>query len=133
MHREAEYGIAAHWWYEEESVKTGSSKDQFVGKNLYQEKLQWVKNLVNLQQYLQGDSSQKSLNLFRYSSGDKGSDIFKTSVDEDIKAYEGDELNLEDIVKDLEYKMKIAAENLEFEKAAEYRDKIKELMDIKKF
>jgi excinuclease ABC subunit B len=28
--------------------------------------------------------------------------------------------------------MKIAAENLEFEKAAEYRDKIKELMDIKR-
>ena len=55
------------------------------------------------------------------------------SINEELKAYEADELNLEDIVKDLEYKMKIAAENLEFEKAAEYRDKIKELLDIKSF
>ncbi|MBW2655748.1 MAG: UvrB/UvrC motif-containing protein [Deltaproteobacteria bacterium] len=55
------------------------------------------------------------------------------SVDEDIQAYEDQELNLEDIVKDLEYKMKKAAENLEFETAADYRDKIKELMDIKRF
>jgi len=75
---------------------------------------------------------QKSINLFEYSTKENGSSL-EGSVDEDIKAYEEQELNLEDIVKDLEYKMKMAAENLEFEKAAEYRDKIKELMDIKRF
>ncbi|MBU8848880.1 MAG: excinuclease ABC subunit UvrB [Desulfobacterales bacterium] len=75
---------------------------------------------------------QKNINLFDYSSQDSLS-VKEGSVDEDIQNYEGLELNLEDIVKDLEYKMKIAAENLEFEKAAEYRDKIKELMDIKRF
>jgi excinuclease ABC subunit B len=54
-------------------------------------------------------------------------------VDEDIKEYASQKLELEDIVRDLEYKMKIAAENLEFETAAEYRDKIKELMGMKWF
>jgi len=75
---------------------------------------------------------QKNINLFKYSAQD-GQAAAQGSVDEDIQAYEDQELNLEDIVKDLEYKMKIAAETLEFEKAAEYRDKIKELMDIKRF
>ncbi|MFH2092987.1 MAG: UvrB/UvrC motif-containing protein, partial [Pseudomonadota bacterium] len=42
-------------------------------------------------------------------------------------------LNLDDLVLDLEYKMKKAAENLEFERAAEYRDKIKELKGMKEF
>ncbi len=75
---------------------------------------------------------QKGINAFEYSNGDD-LPIIEGSVDEDIKEYEARELDLEDIVKDLEYKMKIAAETLEFEKAAEYRDKIKELMDIKRF
>ena len=75
---------------------------------------------------------QKTINLFDYSA-QKISPVIEGSVDEDIREYEGKELNLEDIVKDLEYKMKIAAQNLEFEKAAEYRDKIKELMDIQRF
>ena len=73
---------------------------------------------------------QKNINLFNY-SGQDSQLVPPGSVNEDIQNYEGQELNLEDIVKDLEYKMKLAAETLEFEKAAEYRDKIKELMDIK--
>ncbi|MBT7628734.1 MAG: excinuclease ABC subunit B, partial [Desulfobacula sp.] len=73
---------------------------------------------------------QKNINLLKYS--DKESLALATaSVDEELQNYEDKELNLEDIVKDLEYKMKLAAQTLEFEKAAEYRDKIKELMDIK--
>ena len=74
---------------------------------------------------------QKNINLFNY-SGQDSQLVPPGSVDEDIQNYEGQELNLEDIVKDLEYKMKLAAETLEFERAAEYRDKIKELMDIKR-
>ncbi|MCD4720070.1 MAG: excinuclease ABC subunit UvrB [Desulfobacula sp.] len=75
---------------------------------------------------------QKNIKLFNYSAKNT-SLVLEGSVDEDIQAYEGRELNLEDIVKDLEFKMKKAAENLEFEKAAEYRDKIKELMNIQRF
>jgi excinuclease ABC subunit B len=75
---------------------------------------------------------QKNINIFDYSTQGK-EPVFEGSVNEDIKEYKEQELNLDDIVKDLEYKMKIAAENLEFEKAAEYRDKIRELMDIQQF
>jgi excinuclease ABC subunit B len=75
---------------------------------------------------------RKNLNLFDYSTHDDGP-VADGSVNEDIKAYEGAELDLEDIIRDLDYKMKLAAETLEFEKAAEYRDKIKELKDIKTF
>lgn len=75
---------------------------------------------------------QKNINLFDCSSVEREQTI-KGSVDEELKAYEGKALKLEDLVKDLEYKMKLAAEELEFEKAVEYRDKIKELTDIKPF
>ena len=73
---------------------------------------------------------QKNINLLKYSARDSQA-LAPGSVDEELQNYEDKELNLEDIVKDLEYKMKLAAQTLEFEKAAEYRDKIKELMDIK--
>lgn len=75
---------------------------------------------------------RKSLNLFDYSTHETESAV-QGSVQEEINAWEGETLNLEDLVADLEYKMKLAAENLEFEKAAEYRDKIKELTDLKHF
>jgi len=75
---------------------------------------------------------QKNINSFTYFAKDTAP-VLEGSVNEDIQAYEEQELNLEDIVIDLEFKMKKAAENLEFEKAAEYRDKIKELMDIQQF
>ncbi|MCP4672646.1 MAG: excinuclease ABC subunit UvrB [Desulfobacula sp.] len=75
---------------------------------------------------------QKNINIFDYSAK-KIETQLEGSVNEEIMEYKDQELNLEDIVKDLEYKMKIAAENLEFEKAAEYRDKIRELMDIQRF
>lgn len=75
---------------------------------------------------------RKNLNLFDYSTHDD-EPLAEGSVNEEIRAYEGAELDLEDIIRDLEYKMKLAAETLEFEKAAEYRDKIRELKDIKRF
>ncbi|OGR23368.1 MAG: excinuclease ABC subunit B [Desulfobacterales bacterium RIFOXYA12_FULL_46_15] len=75
---------------------------------------------------------RKNLNLFDYSAHDTAL-MAEGSVNEEINAYEGTELDLEDIIRDLDYKMKLAAESLEFEKAAEYRDKIRELKDIKKF
>ena len=75
---------------------------------------------------------RKDINVFDYSTHDH-MPVLEGSVDEDIKEYASQKLELEDIVRDLEYKMKIAAENLEFETAAEYRDKIKELMGMKWF
>ncbi len=55
------------------------------------------------------------------------------AVQETISEYEGNDLDLDDIIRDLEYKMKIAAENLEFELAAEYRDKIRQMTDLPPF
>ena len=54
---------------------------------------------------------QKNINLFNY-SGQDSQLVPPGSVDEDIQNYEGQELNLEDIVKDLEYKMKLAQKPL---------------------
>ena len=93
---------------------------------------QKIQRAYNEKHHIVPTTIQKNINLFDYSARDS-KPVLEGSVDEDIQAYEGRELNLEDIVKDLEYKMKKAAENLEFEKAAEYRDKIKELMDIQRF
>src|SRR5690606_21872608 len=64
MHREAEFGIAAHWWYEEEKIKGGKNQQPFVGKSNYQEKLQWVRNLVHLQDSLFETKSQVSFDFF---------------------------------------------------------------------
>jgi len=73
---------------------------------------------------------RKNIKSFDYSMHDD-SKAAVSAVDEDIRAYEGRELDFEDIVRDLECRMKKAAENLEFEKAAEYRDKIRELNAMK--
>ena len=64
MHQEAEYGIAAHWWYEEEVIKQKHRETQFVGRDNYQEKLQWVKNLINLKDIVQDDFGQKPIDFF---------------------------------------------------------------------
>ncbi len=51
------------------------------------------------------------------------------AVHEVLQSYEGEEIDVQDLIRDLEYKMKKAAENLEFEQAAIYRDKIRQLTD----
>ncbi|WP_300462309.1 excinuclease ABC subunit UvrB [Desulfobacula sp.] len=91
---------------------------------------QKIQRAYNETHHIVPTTIQKNIHLLDYPSQVP---VLEGTVNEDIQAYEAQELNLEDIVKDLEYKMKIAAENLEFERAAEYRDKIKELMDIKGF
>lgn len=93
---------------------------------------QKIQKAYNKKNNIVPTSIKKNIHQFDNSIIDKTS-VFEGSVNEDILAYEDHELNLDDIVKDLEYKMKKAAENLEFETAAEYRDKIKELMDIQRF
>lgn len=91
-----------------------------------------IQKAYNVKNNIVPTTIQKSINPFNYSAKEINP-IREGSVDEDIQAYEGRELNLEDIVRDLEFKMKKSAETLEFEKAAEYRDKIKELMNIQRF
>ena len=71
-------------------------------------------------------SIKKDLNLFEYSTHDDSAPAL-SSVHEEISAYNVSDMNPEELILELEYKMKLAAENLEFEKAAEYRDKIIEL------
>jgi excinuclease ABC subunit B len=73
---------------------------------------------------------QKKINAFDYGMGGNLTQQTADAVNEEIRAYGGEELDLGEIIKDLEYKMKKAAENLEFEKAAQYRDKIRELNKI---
>jgi len=74
---------------------------------------------------------QKKISVLDYGMGDGRGQQAADAVNEEIRAYGEEELDLDDIIKDLEYKMKVAAENLEFENAAQYRDKIMELNKIK--
>nr|WP_320191083.1 excinuclease ABC subunit UvrB [uncultured Desulfobacter sp.] len=73
----------------------------------------------------------KKINSFDYTMADMNANTVEAAVNEELKAYDADELNLEDVIRDLEAKMNEAAENLEFEQAAQYRDKIRELKKIK--
>jgi excinuclease ABC subunit B len=73
----------------------------------------------------------KKINAFDYSMSDDADLSTAAAVNEELQSYEGEELSLDDIIKDMEYKMKLAAENLEFEQAALYRDKIQELSKMK--
>ncbi len=105
--------------------ETGSMK-----KAIYEtDRRRKIQRAYNEQHHIIPATIQKNIHLLDYPTED-GLPAQAGSVNEDIQAYEGQELDLADIVRDLEHKMKIAAENLEFESAAEYRDKIKELMDI---
>ncbi len=72
----------------------------------------------------------KKINAFDYTMSD-GDHTAAAAVNEEISAYDGEELDLEDLIRDLEHKMALAAENLEFEQAALYRDKIRELAKMK--
>ncbi len=73
----------------------------------------------------------KKINAFDYTMADLNPNAVEAAVNEELKAYEAQELDLEEVLRDLELKMTRAAENLEFEQAALYRDKIRELKKIK--
>jgi excinuclease ABC subunit B len=73
----------------------------------------------------------KKINTFDYTMADMNANTIEAAVNEELKAYGTDELNLDDVIRDLGAKMNEAAENLEFEQAAQYRDKIRELKKIK--
>jgi guanosine-3',5'-bis(diphosphate) 3'-pyrophosphohydrolase len=64
MHREAEFGVAAHWWYEERGIKKKGSDEQFVGASDYDDRLKWVKNLVQLQDSLDEGGGPQDLQFF---------------------------------------------------------------------
>ncbi|WP_319573904.1 excinuclease ABC subunit UvrB [uncultured Desulfobacter sp.] len=73
----------------------------------------------------------KKINTFDYTMADMNANSVEAAINEELKAYDADELNLDDVIRDLEVKMNEAAETLEFEQAAQYRDKIRELKKIK--
>lgn len=57
MHRNAEYGVAAHWWYKDsegELVTTTSDKD--LQKHHLRGKTEWIHSLAQLQQEIQNNS-----------------------------------------------------------------------------
>ena len=72
----------------------------------------------------------KKINSFDYTMAGAGETAAEAAVNEELAAYGDDELDLDEVIRDLEYKMTMAAENLEFEQAALYRDKIAELRKI---
>ncbi len=73
---------------------------------------------------------QKSINAFDYTMADLPGRNPAASVDEEIQAYEAEELELDELIRDLTTRMNLAAEQLAFEKAARFRDKIRELQKI---
>ena len=74
----------------------------------------------------------KKINPFDYTMADAQSEgSVAAAVNEELAAYGEAELDLDQVIKDLTDKMTLAAENLEFETAAQYRDKIKELQSVK--
>ncbi len=85
----------------------------------------------NIDHHIVPATIQKKINPLDYGMGDNRDKKTADAVNEEIRAYGGEELDLEEIIRDLEYKMKKAAQTLEFEKAAEYRDKIREFNKIK--
>ncbi len=90
-----------------------------------------IQNAYNQARGITPASISKKINVFDYTMADMNANTVEAAVNEELKAYEADELNLEDVIRDLEVKMNEAAENLEFEQAAQYRDKIRELKKIK--
>jgi excinuclease ABC subunit B len=90
-----------------------------------------IRRQYNLDHHIVPATIVKKINPLEYGTGDSRGQTAADAVNEEIQAYEGEELDLEEIIRDLEYKMKKAAENLEFERAAEYRDKIREISRIK--
>lgn len=90
-----------------------------------------IQNAYNQARGITPATISKKINVFDYTMADMNANTVEAAVNEELKAYEADELNLEDVIHDLEAKMNAAAENLEFEQAAQYRDKIRELKKVK--
>jgi len=107
--------------------KTGSMEKALYETNRRRK----IQHEYNIRHNIVPATIQKKINTFDYGIGDSRGGGVADAVDEEIRSYGGEEVDLDEIIKDLEYKMKKAAENLEFEKAAQYRDKIRELDKIK--
>ncbi len=89
-----------------------------------------IQKKYNKKHHITPSTIQKEIKTFDYSMEqfilNKNNDI-----NESIPNYETCSGNLDDIIKELRKEMKQAAVRMEFEKAAELRDKIKELSKIK--
>ena len=107
--------------------ETGSMK-QALAETRRRRKIQKVYNQAH---GITPATINKKINAFDYTMADMNANRVEAAVNEELKAYEADELNLDDVIRDLEAKMNEAAEKLEFEQAAQYRDKIRELKKIK--
>jgi excinuclease ABC subunit B len=90
-----------------------------------------IQKAYNAAHHIVPATIKKQLNRFKYPKPDADTDAktVDAAVHEVLQSYEGEEIDVEDLIRDLEYKMKKAAENLEFEQAAIYRDRIRQLTD----
>ncbi|MBU3950936.1 MAG: excinuclease ABC subunit UvrB [Proteobacteria bacterium] len=89
-----------------------------------------IQRQYNTRHHIVPATIRKTINAFEYGMTANHGRQTADAVNEELRAYGEEELDLRDIIKDLEYKMKKAAENLEFERAAQFRDKIRELGKI---
>jgi (p)ppGpp synthase/HD superfamily hydrolase len=65
MHEEAEYGIASHWWYEEQGIKQRSAfvKEQGVHERV-SDKYDWVGNLLRVHERLSDSKRAYDIDFF---------------------------------------------------------------------
>ena len=84
----------------------------------------------NAKHHITPASIQKDLRVFDYTM-EKAITSPVNRVQETVDTYDPDSENLSDIIKGLEMEMKQAADEMRFEKAADLRDKIKELTRLK--
>ncbi len=89
-----------------------------------------IQREYNVKHHITPASIQKDLRVFDYTM-EKAITSPENRVQEAVDTYDSDSENLSDIIKGLEMEMKQAADEMRFEKAADLRDKIKELTRLK--
>jgi len=89
-----------------------------------------IQKAHNKKHHITPSTIQKELRLFDYTM-EKTVNAPEGQVQEESESYDPTSENLEEIIKGLTMEMKLAADEMRFEKAADLRDKIKELTRIK--
>jgi len=89
-----------------------------------------IQRIYNTEHHITPATIQKDLRVFDYTM-EKAIITPETRVQEAVAAYDPQSENLSEIIKGLKIEMKQAADEMRFEKAADLRDKIKELSRLK--
>ncbi len=89
-----------------------------------------IQKAYNIEHHITPSTIIKELRVFDYSM-QKTINAPEGQVQEEAQTYDPTSENLEEIIKGLTMEMKVAADDMRFERAADLRDKIKELTRIK--